>query len=660
MSHTPRSHSRKQQPTAQAGEQAVHLYNEGVTLQAQGKTSLAESAFRRALSMQPEFAEAHNNLGNVLLEQKKWKPAEKSFRRALQLFPDNAMLLGNIGKALHGQGKTAAALDTLRQAIRLDPYSAMAVHTLGTVLMEAGKTDEAIEQFGRAHELRPDSPEIANDLGLALYRQERYEEATGLLHATVKAHPRFFDAYPNLADAACKLGAVDDAIKVLNEAAKLEPDNAAIHTRLARIYFARTEYLEARSSISRAIAINPHKADYFGRLGQILFKMHLYEDAQLAYSKALALRPDSADYHNNLGLVLKALGKTGEADTAFRSAIRLDPDCVGAHANLAHLTRHTQHDEDVRRLESLLEAGNFSDEERIPLYFGLGKTYDDLGDYEKAFDCFLSGNTLKNRQSPETFDLQEEKDTAKEITATFTRQYIQQHQDTGYAEYTPLFITGLPRSGKTVIETILARHSTVTAGGESADFTNAIKEILSNRAGATFPGGLKELDPSAFEKIGRTYAGRTLQRLEDSNCVSNTIPASTNYIGLIRLSLPNAKVILCQREAKDTCTAIYCKDFASGQTYSRDPETLGRYHNLYRNLMEHWHRQLPEFVHVVQFEDLLRNPENQINAILDFCGLPREEACLDTASLPKPDTVIGIWEHYRESLKPLYEILDAR
>jgi len=656
MSHTPRSHSRKRQSPGRNGEQAVHLYNEGVTLQAQGKTSLAESAFRRALSMQPEFAKAHNNLGNLLLEQEKWKPAEKSFRRALELLPDNAMLLGNIGKALHGQGKTTAGLDTLQQAIRLDPHSAMAIYTLGTVLMESGKTDEALEQFGRAHELRPDSPEIANDLGTALCKLERYDEAVDILHATVKMYPRFSDAYPNLAEAAFEIGAVDDAIKVLAEALKLEPENDSVYAQLAEIHHARQDLLSARTAVTRALDINPENAEHYNLLGKILYQMNLADEATTVIRKAISLRPDAAAFHHSLGVALMQTGKHREACQSFRRAIRLQPDQAYSHLMLAELSAHSSHDEDMHAMEALLAANKLTDQQAYCLHTGLGKAFDNIGDYAQAFRHFAQGNALMQSRSASSHDAGE---WFRTLTTAFSREFLQQHPGSGHRSARPVFITGLPRSGKTVLETILSQHPQITAGGESSDFQQVADERVATIAGAGLTDGVRELKTADFAEIGRAYTEHLQQRLGQVDYVTNTSPALSYYIGMIRLCLPDARVILCKREARDLCTEIYKKNLTAEHDYSHDPDELGNYYLLHRELMEHWCELLPDFIHVVQFEELLQDPEKQINALLDFCGLPRETYAFDTATLPTTENSVGGWQHYREPLKPLFEILQS-
>ena len=628
-----------------------------------GNTTQAEAAYRRALSIHPDFAEAHNNLGNLLKAQGKWKAAEKSFRRALQLLPDNAVLLANIGEALHRQNKRQAALEVLEASLRLDPFNAAGHHHMGELLTDLERPESAIEHFTRAHELLPNVPAAANRLGNALNTLQRYEEAVAVLHATVKAHPRYFDAYPTLAEAALEIGAVDDAIKVLQEALKLEPENDSVYVQLAEIHFARYDFLPARTAVTRAIEIDPANAEHYNLLGNILNRMNLTDEAAAMARKAIALRPDTPDYHHGLGITLMMSANPGEAGRSLRHTIRLQPDHAYAHANLAEITQHRAHDKDMRAMETLLHEGDLPDKHVISLHFGLGKAFEDIGDYAQAYQHFARGNTLKNANSPYQQDnTLYQYDAAKvchTLAATFDRDYLQQHPGSGHRGATPIFITGLPRSGKTVLETLLARHPQVTAGGESDEFQLVAMETLVKQTGKDFPDGIRELETPAFAEIGRTYADHLQQRLGQVDYATNTSPGTASYIGLIRLCLPDARVILCMREARDLCTEIYKKDLIMEYYYSHDPGELGNYYLLYQELMEHWRELLPDFIHVVQFEELLQEPEKQVNALLDFCGLPREAGTLDTAALPTTENSVGGWQHYRGPLKPLFDILES-
>ena len=265
----------------------------------------------------------------------------------------------------------------------------------------------------------------------------------------MKTHPRFFDAYPNLAVAAFEIGAVDDAIKVLLEALKLAPENAAAYAQLAKVQHSQRNYLEARASITRAIRINPKNAAHYNLLARILYKMNLADEAATMAGKAISLNPDVAAYHHSLGVALMTSDNFEAAAHSFRRATRLQADYTHAHAMLAEVKQHLTHDEEMGTMETLLLKDDLSDQHAINLHFGLGKAFDDLGDYARAFKHFAQGNALTQASSTNEYDAGE---YFRAVTATFNHNFLQQHLDTGMRGVTPVFIAGLPRSGKTVLE----------------------------------------------------------------------------------------------------------------------------------------------------------------------------------------------------------------
>jgi len=599
--------------TALTPAEAQRLFSEADFHLSEGRLDLAEQHYQQLLHADPNNAEVLNMLGVLAGQKNDSAKACQMIRKAIRINPGQASYYNNLGNTLKRRGDLDAAIEAHRQALQIDPDYRDAQLNLAGTLLQAGKLAPAKGMIEHALHLNPADLEMQHLLGLVF-------------------------------------------IKVLQEALKLEPENAAIHARLAEVRHDQQNYLEARAAITRAIGINPNNAAHYNLLTRILCNMNLTDEAAAMARKAIALCPDAAKYHRSLGVALMMGGNPVEAGHSFRRVIQLQPAYTYAHAMLAEITQHRTHDEDMRAMEALLQDGKLSDQQAINLHFGLGKAFDDLGDYAQAFRHFAQGNTLTGVHSTSEHDAGQ---YFRAVTETFSADFLQQYPDTGVRGITPLFITGLPRSGKTVLETILARHPMVTAGGESTEYQRLAWEIVDSHTGKNFMDGIRELEAPAFAEIGRAYTKSLQQRFGMVDYATNTSPAMARYIGMIRLCLPDAKIILCMREARDLCTEIYKKNLTKDHYYSYDPLVLGNYYLLHRDLMEHWRQLLPDFIHVVQFEELLRDPENQISALLDYCGLPREEACLETASLPTPTAVTGIWKHYREHLGTLYEMIDA-
>jgi len=646
------------QNKSEARETAIHLYNEGVEYLGQGDATRAEAAFRRALTRNPDFAEAHNNLGNVLRDRKKWKAAEKAYRRALALAPGHPVVLANLGQSLEQQGLTEEAITALTQSLQQDPRNAAAHVHLGDTYLKDDRPEEAANHFQQALDLQPGNPDIQNRLGSTLHQLGRSEEAASLLHAAVKTDPRFLDAYINLAEAAYTIGAIDDAVAVLQTAITLAPDDPSIHTRLGEILRNKADYLEAQAVIKRAIQLDPQVAKNYYNLGQVLYHMNRISEAEQMSRKALQLQPDTAHFYNFLGLTLWKQNKEQDALDALNTAMSLQPDDVYTHVNRARITGKETSDQEIASMEALLK-GKLDTQQAIALHFALGRLFDSKGKYTRAFPYFSRGNQLRKEARPYPYDAVRESTEITRMMQIFSAPFFQQHQDTGNRDPAPIFITGMPRSGKTTIEKILAQDPEVSAGGESPDFLHTAEQLLTSPADAILPERIITAPGHLFTTIGNNYMERMQQRIDTGEHITNTYPGNAELIGLIRLCLPNAKVVLCTRNGKDLCTEIHKKNLPMGCFYSCDINDLVSRYQVHTQLIAYWQRMLPDFVHVVAFEELVTNPVQTLERIATFCGLDPNTIRLNTGDIPAPADVIDTWQNYAPYLKSLYDQLDA-
>ena len=250
----------------------------------------------------------------------------------------------------------------------------------------------------------------------------------------------------------------------------------------------------------------------------------------------------------------------------------------------------------------------------------------------------------------------------------FTQTFIEIHKDLGYEDDTPIFIVGLPRTGKTVTETLLCRHPQIAAGGELRQFSDTVTMLLEDEKLGVFPDGVAALDRLHFEYVGRAYIGKLRKRSKKAQRVTNTLPGNAFQVGMINLCLPRSKIIWIEREMKDACFEMYRKNFAKEHEYTNDLGVLGEYSTLFNNLMEYWDQLLPGFIYKVAFENILADPETQMRGLLEFCGLDWDDACLEAssaeqgglpglASIPSREDTIGVWKPYEKYLSPLFDAL---
>ena len=371
-----------------------------------------------------------------------------------------------------------------------------------------------------------------------------------------------------------------------------------------------------------------------------------------------------------VGTAHQELGRRDEALASYHEAIAIRPDYAEAHRHLSHAKTFTEYDNDIKAMEETYATSGVSDEQRMHLAFGLGKAFEDLREYEKAFGYFLSGNALK--RATHEFAIENVEKNFGYLKKLFTKRLYSRKQDGGVDEKSPIFVLGMPRSGTSLVEQILASHPRVHGAGE----LNFLSQIIASRFnfidGASFTESIVQASADDFSKAGGEYIDRVRKRTQSAEFITDKMPENFIHIGMIKLMLPNAKIIHCRRDPLDTCLSIFKNFFsARGYNYAYDLRHLGQYYNQYRDLMAHWHSQLPGFIYDIQYEDLVADQEAQSRALLAHCGLEWDNVCLEfhktdravqtlsSAQVRRPIYKVSVqsWKRYENELAPLLEVL---
>lgn len=444
-----------------------------------------------------------------------------------------------------------------------------------------------------------------------------------------------------------------------------DPRNIWVRLLLAASLKAMSRLEEAAHQYELAIQADPSIAAAHINLGNIYKSLLQHQAAEQSFYRALELEPDSALALQNLGGVYTEQGRQEEALGAYRKAIRIKPDYAKAHHYLAFTKRHDHLDDEVRAMECLYGSAGLSADDRCHLAFGLGKAYDDLALYQTAFGYFADGNRLKHQ-----LDDYPPGHILRLIEAIRGMRYDfspNQGPPDRPNDPIPIFLVGMPRSGTSLTEQILANHSMVFGMGELP----TIGELLV-RAVRNFPHDLLQLDRAAWHQLGLKYLDHARQLSDGAAFVADKMPFNFLYTGFIRLMLPHAKVVDCRRNALDTCLSCFKSYFVDRSlAYTGDLAELGGYYLSYRSLMEHWHQQFPGWITDTRYEDLVSNPQQTIGQLLQACGLPREEGCLEfrgsgrtvaTASAlqvrqPIHGKSVQAWKNYANELQPLRAIV---
>ena len=559
--------------------------------------------------------------------------------------------------------KNQEAITAFRKAIALNKRDSHSHNDLATIYSKLGRTDEAISEYRTAIRLDPKNATALNNLSNDLLKVEKADEAIKCLEKAIAINPRYIEAHSNLGNALKVTGQFAKATASYNRALEIDPDQKEIYINLGNALKDQDKLDEAQASFRRALDIDPRFEEALINLGHVYTAQEEYGSAIEVFQQAISLNPVSAVAYNGMGLALKKDGRTEEAQAAFRQAIQIDPNYSLAHFQYHRNKKHVEYDEEIKAMEALYNREKIPVSERVILAFGLAKAFDDLGNHQEAFSFTLQGNESLRNVMP--YDIVKATNQIQGVRSVITSEFINRHKNQGFGSDSAVFITGLSRSGKTLLETILSRHPLISAGGELKEFHRILDDKLTDGVGLDYQEHLQDITNPPFEEIGRDYIKRIQTKNKKQGYLVNTHPGILMHIGLVRLCLPGAKIILCKRAARDTCTEIFKSYYAEGNLYSYDMQTLGQYYCLQKQLMDHWGGLFPDEIYTVQFEDLITDPETQVQGVLDFLGVAQDgtssEPLFSNAALegflPGPQDVVDRWKLYEEDLQPLFKAL---
>jgi len=588
-----------------------------------GKLAEAAEYYRRVLGMQPNHPDTIQLVGSIACQLGQYEVAVEWIGRAIRLDGTHPAWFSALGQALARQGKLAEALSSHNKALELKPNWAPALHDRGDVLRAMGLFEEA----------------LAN-----------YDQALAGYDASAAGSLNLIEAYLNRATVLAALNRSDDALASYNTALALCPES------------------EGEAMIRRALARKPDQAEPHFLLGAVLLKSGRTAEAEASLRLAVALKPDLPWAYHNLSVALMELGRLSEAREAAKAAIALAPEEPALFRQLGELRTYEKGDPYFSALEAFSRnEASFDDARRVELHFALAKAYADTGRFECEFTQLQRGNRLARSRIP--YDEAAALAAIDRARQAFTAEFVRAWQGVGDPSTRPIFIVGMPRSGTSLIEQILASHSGVTGAGELPLFEQVVAEVGSVATdAANFPDIVHHLSEQHFRQIGQRYLAG-IQRLAPAAVkVIDKMPTNFLFAGLIHLALPNAIIIHAVRDPLDTCLSMFSKLFRDGNFQAYDLAELGRYYRSYQTLVAHWRQVLPAGRMLdVRYEDLVANPEGQARRIVDRCGLSWEPRCLDfhqtervvrTASavqVRKPifTSSIGRWRAYQPFLGPL-------
>jgi tetratricopeptide (TPR) repeat protein len=635
-----------------------------------GDAQRAESLAREALAEEPRSVDHRRLLAHALLMQSLPAEAEEVLREALALGAASAPLLEDLGGALSMQRHYEEAVEAFREAMRLDPGLPLARKKLGEALAALGRGAEADKEFEGWFEQDALRAQVA--LALDHLRAGRKEEAIRTLRTVLRLDPDNVDALHTLAQAYWGDDQrLSDIEALLRRATELAPGLAAAWVLLGTLLHRAGRQQESIACYERAVELEPANVTAWSGLGQASAQLGDIPRSVAAYARSLELDPGLPGIHMSYAHALKAIGRQQDALREYRAAIALKPEFGEVYWSMANLKVFRFDPAEVAAMERQLKREDLTENADIHFRFALGKAYEDAGEYDRAWENYHAGNQRKRplvSHDPVGFEARHE-----EIAEVFSREFLEQHAGDGFESDAPIFIVGLPRSGSTLIEQVLASHSRVEGTLELANLGEIALSTGRYRRGRNeYPEAVRALRGRDFRAFGQQYIEETrIYRTLGRPRFTDKLPNNFSHIGFAHLILPNATVINARRHPLDSILGNYKQLFGTGQNFTYDLTELALYYRQYHEIMRHWHRVLPGKVLDVHYEETVGDFEAQVRRILAHCSLPFEEACLRFHETDRPvrtasseqvrqplySRALGTWRRYEKHLRPLQEEL---
>ena len=634
-----------------------------------GRAATAERQLRALEAQFPGEVNCLWLIGVALLDQDKISESIATLERVLTAAPDFHNARIDLARTYRRQGNADRAREEVRRVLEVMPHHHHAWLAYGDVLVDLQKYPDASVAFERARLTDPQRARI-EAASAALVADER-RKAEGLFREVLREDPSHVAALCGLAALSLHADRPQDAERLLRHALKQSAHIPLAYRGLGPALVQLGRLKEAEAAARHLEKMEPESPQTWVLIASVATLLMRQEEALEAYERAAQLKPEEVGLRMSAGHVQKTLGRRRDSEASYKAALQMDPGRGEAYWSLADLKNYTFSDEEIAAMQGLLASdkrGARSNEAQ--LHFALGRAFEQRQDYEQAFVHYAEGNALRRLDAP--FDIDGFERRSGRIRAFFDENFFAARRGSGDPSAAPIFIVGLPRSGSTLVEQILASHSQVEGTMELPNILNMVgqfDDLSTARDG--YPETVGRASPAQLTALGRRYLEETAALRSGRTHFTDKLPNNFSHIGLIHAILPHAIIIDARRHPMDACFSTFKQHFAEGQTFSYSLNHLGRYYRSYLSFMDHWDRVLPGRVLHLQYEELVREPEANIRRLLEHCGLPFEPACLSfhetrrpvrTASAeqvrqPLYRSGVGYWRHFERQLEPLRQAL---
>jgi tetratricopeptide (TPR) repeat protein len=617
----------------------------------------------------PHDAGVFNILGVVNARMGRTEAALACYDKALMIQPDSAEVHNNRGNMLNRLHRHTDAANSFRQAIQINPAYGEAHNNLGSALFDAGETDQAVACFQRALEINPSHVEAHNNLGNGLASLGRYEVALTSFARALKLNPGFSPSHFNRGNTLKSMGRLDEATAAYSKATQIDPAYAEAFNGLGNALNEQGRHQQAVDALGKAIRLRQGFVEAHCNLGNALSDLNQHDKAIQSYLEALKIDPGFAQAHCNLGNVYYDLGRYDDAACSYENALEFNSGFAAVYNNLSQIRTFSKDDGLIGQMLQQFSKPGTTEDEKMHLGFALGKANDDLGNVDEAFSYFQRANQLK--KSILDYDICQDQARFRQIKALFTffsqstgiEPAIQQEPGV-----TPILVVGMPRSGTSLVEQILASHPQVFGAGEL--------EVLNRTLGPVLNQDTAQLQNETCNEVlldlGNIYRDELNHLQRPETFITDKMPGNFRWLGFIKKALPDVKIIHLQRDPVATCWSIFRHHFGShGNGYAYDLEDIAAYYELYLDLMDFWRQMMPGQIYDLDYEALTQNQETGTRNLLDFCGLCWDDQCLEFHTTRRNVKTLSskqvrkpmytgsseVWRQYKDHLQPLIQAL---
>ena len=505
---------------------------------------------------------------------------------------------------------------------------------------------------------------------LNLCKSKNFSKAESLTRELIDYSPKTIILYNLLGLILTYQKKIDQALSCYKKGLKIKHDDGMLHNNIGTIYKSKREYDKAESYYKKSIELDKNIPESQNNLANLYLFLNKHDKAIGHFKKAIEINPKFLIAHFNLGVFYKSIGKFNVAINHLKIAIQLNKNFFAAHRALSQIIKFDLNNENFNMLKEIYNDEKIKKNEKIEVIFSLGKAFEDFKEYKKAFEYYDEANNLRRKNI--SFSIKKEKKEFIDIKKIFNNNIFNKFKGFGNVENKAIFILGMPRSGTTLVEQILSNHPKVYGGDELNFIPDLIKDNFVNENNQYDLKKINFFTEKTLKKIAKDYLTKLNNLSNKHEKVTDKLPINFKWIGLIKLILPNSKIVHCTRNSRDICFSIFKNYFINPQlNFACNLEDIVYFYNLYNDLMKYWKKTLPEFIYELNYEKIINNPESEIRGLIKFCDLDWNSKCLefynnkrviktssDTQVRRKIyKTSINSWKNYEDNLKDKFRKL---